>query len=84
MNLSSPKIEFDKRLLAVEELFRQRQYQAALEEFRELDNVDFTAKDYEHGLYLSLAADAEYFLSNYKKSIEYGLKSARLLADYNG
>ena len=83
MNLSSPKIVFDEKLLAVEELFRQRKYKIAVEEFDSLNASDFSAKDYEFGLYYLLAADAEYFKSNYKKSIENGLKAVKLLADYS-
>ena len=82
MNLSSPKIVFDEKLLAVEELFRQRKYKIAIEEFETLDASDFGTKDYELGLYYLLSADTEYFKSNYKKSVEHGLKAVKLLADY--
>jgi hypothetical protein len=34
MNLSSPKINFDHRLLAIEEQFRQRKYQHSVRELR--------------------------------------------------
>ena len=69
MNLSSPNIAFDEKLIAVEELFRQRKYKTAVEEFDKLDITAFKSKEYELGLYYSLAADAEYFKSNYNKSI---------------
>ena len=82
MKLSSPKIAFDEKLLAVEELFRQRKYKIAIEEFSKLDISNYQAKEYELGLYYSLAADTAYFKSNYKISVENGLKGVKLLADY--
>ncbi len=82
MNLSSPNIAFDEKLIAVEELFRQRKYKTAVEEFDKLDITAFKSKEYELGLYYSLAADAEYFKSNYNKSIINGLKGVKLFADY--
>ena len=70
MNLSSPNIIFDDKLLAVEEYFRQRKYKTAVEEFEKLELSSFQEKEYELGLYYLLAADAEYFKSNYKISIQ--------------
>ena len=83
MNLSSPNITFDEKLLAVEELFRQRKYKTAIEEFNKLDLLKFQEKKYEHGLYFLLAAETDFFESNYKKSIENGLKSAKLLSTFS-
>ncbi len=83
MNLSSPNIAFDEKLLAVEELLRQRKHKIAIEEFSKLDITDFQEKEYELGLFYSLAADTEYFKSNYKKSIENGIKGVKLLANYS-
>ncbi len=83
MNLSSPKIVFDDKLLEVEELFRQRKHKFAAVEFAKLQIDDYKVKEYELGLYYSLAADSEYYKSNYKKAIDFGLKSVKLLADYS-
>lgn len=82
MKVSSPKIEIDNRLLAIEELFRQRQYGAAAKEFHSLDEKDFKSKVYEHGLYLSLKSATNYFEGNYKIALESGLKAVKLLADF--
>ncbi len=81
MNLSSPKVIIDNRLLALEELFRQRNYANAVAELATLSEDDFREKDYELGLYLSLRADGSYFESNYKRALEDGLRAARFLAD---
>lgn len=82
MNLSSPKLGIDNRLLAVEELFRQRKYRIATKELSQLNDNDFKTKAYELGLYLSLWADGNYFKGNYKKALEAGLRAAKLLANY--
>ncbi|NOY88040.1 MAG: hypothetical protein GXO93_01460 [FCB group bacterium] len=82
MNLSSPKLGIDNRLLAVEELFRQRKYRIANKELSQLDDNNFKTKAYELGLYLSLWADGNYFKGNYKKALDAGLRAAKLLANY--
>ena len=82
MRLSSPEIQFDNRLLAIEEQFRQRKYTAALHDLSQLAETDFEANPPEHGLYLSLAADGAYYEGNYKKALEFALRSASMLADY--
>ncbi|MBU8934260.1 MAG: sigma 54-interacting transcriptional regulator [candidate division Zixibacteria bacterium] len=82
MKLSSPRIAFDNRLLAIEEQFRQRKYTVALRELSELSESDFETQAYDVGLYLSLAADAGFHEGNYKNSIEFGLRSARVLAGF--
>ncbi|RKX28372.1 MAG: hypothetical protein DRP47_04485 [Candidatus Zixiibacteriota bacterium] len=82
MKLSSPKIIFDNRLLAIEEQFRQRKYTLALRELSELTESEFKNNPHDLGLFLSLTADAEYHQGNYKSSIECGLRSVRELADF--
>ncbi len=82
MNLSSPKISFDDRLLAIEEEFRQRKFNVALKELARLSEADFEAKEHELGLYLSLRTDGHLFESNYQKALKDGLRAVRLLADF--
>ncbi|MEW5993584.1 MAG: hypothetical protein AB1744_04220, partial [Candidatus Zixiibacteriota bacterium] len=82
MPLSSPQVTFDDRLLAVEELFRQRQYAAARRELAELAEADFARSPHELGLYLLLTASGCYHDGSYVKSLEFGHKAAKLLADY--
>jgi len=41
MHLSSPKITFDNRLLAIEEQFRQRKYQAGITELAQFRDEEF-------------------------------------------
>lgn len=82
MYLSSPDITIDDRLLAVEELFRQRQYQTGIEEFLRLEPGDFEARPPEYGLYLLLASDSHLYRGNYAEAVEAGLQAARILADY--
>ncbi|MEA2031944.1 MAG: sigma 54-interacting transcriptional regulator [candidate division Zixibacteria bacterium] len=83
MKLSSPKIAFDNRLLTIEEQFRQRKYSLALRELSELTKSEFQTKQYDVGLFLSLTADADFHQGNYKNSIEHGLRSVRILADFS-
>lgn len=82
MGLSSPKVSFDNRLLAIEEQFRQRKFTVAVKEIRLVSETDFISSPHELGLYLSLSADSFYHQGNYKQAIENGLKSARILADF--
>ncbi len=82
MSLSSPKISFDDRLLAIEEEFRQRKFHVALKELANLSEADFKGKEHELGLYLSLRTDGHLYESNYKKALQDGLRAARLLADF--
>jgi transcriptional regulator with GAF, ATPase, and Fis domain len=81
MKLSSPKIEIDHKLLAIEELFRQRQYAAAARETAALKETEFKSKEHEHGLFLSLKAAASHFEGNYKDALEFGLRAVKELAD---
>ncbi|MFQ5453240.1 MAG: hypothetical protein ACE5D6_03535 [Candidatus Zixiibacteriota bacterium] len=80
MNLSSPKISIDNRLLAIEELFRQRKNKIAITELSKLNESDFQTKDYELGFYLSLRADGYYIESKYKQALENGLRAVKILA----
>lgn len=82
MDLSSPRISFDDRLLAVEESFRQRQYQAGSADLLRLKEHEFRDRPPEMGLYLLLQADRLFFEGGYKQAIESGLMSARILADF--
>ncbi len=82
MELSSPRISFDDRLLAVEESFRQRQYQAGSTDLSRLKEEEFRDRSPEMGLYLLLQADRLFFEGSYKQAIESGLRSARILADF--
>jgi Nif-specific regulatory protein len=82
MKLSSPQISFDNRLLAVEELFRQRQHQAAAQELSGFSEHEFESKALDHGLFLLLSAERHYYEGNYRKALECGLRATRLLADY--
>ncbi len=82
MELSSPKISFDNRLLAIEEQFRQRKYSLALRELEALSESEFQTHTHELGLFLSLKSNGAYHQGNYRSSLEYGLKSAGILADF--
>ncbi|MCH9025311.1 MAG: tetratricopeptide repeat protein, partial [candidate division Zixibacteria bacterium] len=82
MKVSSPKIILDSRLLAVQELFRQRQYARAVKELSGLKEKEFKEKAYELGLWQSLKSAASYFEGNYKDALEIGLKAVKLLAGF--
>ncbi|MFH1373498.1 MAG: sigma 54-interacting transcriptional regulator [bacterium] len=82
MPLSSPQVSFDGRLLSLEGLFRQRQYNAALQELADLSESEFSEKEHEHGLFLLLKAEGSYFEGNYRKALQSGLRAAKLLADF--
>lgn len=82
MSLSSQQFEIDNRLLAVEELLRQRKYSAAQRECGILEERDFDSNDLELGLYLSLKAACQFSSANYRAAIDCGLRGARLLADF--
>jgi transcriptional regulator with GAF, ATPase, and Fis domain len=81
MSLSSPRLDFDNRLLAIEELLRQKQVQAAVRELGSLSESDFQNRDHELGLLCALKAEASYHDSNYKAALESGLRAAKLFAD---
>ncbi|MEA3296348.1 MAG: sigma 54-interacting transcriptional regulator [candidate division Zixibacteria bacterium] len=82
MDLSSPKIIIDKRLLSVEDQFCQRQYPAALQELKALNQSEFDTSKHELGLYFLLIADGNFYEGNYRKAVEYGLSATRILAGF--
>jgi Nif-specific regulatory protein len=82
MSLSSQQFVIDNRLLAIEELLRQRKYTAALRECDLLDEALFRDSELETGLFLSLKADCQFSAAVYRTAIEYGLRGAKLLADF--
>ncbi|MEW6050095.1 MAG: sigma 54-interacting transcriptional regulator [Candidatus Zixiibacteriota bacterium] len=82
MALSSQKYAFDNRLLAVEELLRQRKFQPASQELESVSESDFQDSDHERGLLFSLRAEAYWAAGNYRKALENGLRGAKLLADF--
>ena len=82
MPLSSPQVTFDDRLLAVEELFRQRKNKAASRELTDLSESEFSSTEHEHGLFLLLQAEGNYFEGKYRAALESGLRAAKLLAEF--
>jgi len=82
MPLSSPRVTFDERLLAVEELFRQRKNKAASRELTDLSESEFSSTEHEHGLFLLLQAEGSYFDGKYRAALEFGLRAAKLLAEF--
>lgn len=81
MNLSSPKIVFDKKLLAIEEQFRQRKYQGAASELEQFSPAELESKPHELGLWLLLKADASYYEGNYQSALKFGLNAVKKLAN---
>ncbi len=81
MAVSSQKFVFDNRLLAVEELFRQRQLDAARQELALLEKEDFTGSEHQQGLLLSLKADAAFEDGQYRQALDLGHSSAGILAN---
>ncbi len=77
----SQSLSFDGRLLAIEELFRQHQNQAAITDLSLLTEAEFAASEHELGLFLLLQAEKSYIEGHYRQAIESGLKAARILAD---
>ncbi len=82
MAASSQKFAFDNRLLAIEELFRQRKYDASHQELQLLSESNFTEDDYQLGLYLALKADDAFAQGEYRQAFEFGLRGAKILADF--
>lgn len=82
MALSSQKYAFDNRLLAVEELFRQRKFQPAQQELEGLSDESYQDSDHERGLLFSLRAESHWVSGNYRKALENGLQGAKILADF--
>ena len=81
MSVSSPKLDFDNRLLAIEELLRQKQVQAAVRDLGSLSEGDFHHRVHELGLFFALKAEVGYHESNYKAALDSGLRAAKLFAD---
>ncbi len=81
MRLSSPKIALDDRLLAIEEQLRQRKFSLAMRELAVLDEKEFVSSPGEAGLFGLLVAEGAYYDGEYAKSIGYGLKAGKLLAE---
>lgn len=81
MAVSSQKFVFDNRLLAVEELFRQRKLDAARQELALLENQEFAGDDHQQGLLLSLRADAAFEDGHYRQALDLGHESAGILAN---
>ena len=82
MNRPSHKFAFDNRLLAVEELFRQRKLAEAGRELSILDDEEFRQSPHERGLYLLLCAEQGFADGNYRQAVAAGLKATRILADF--
>jgi len=81
MGLSSHQMVVDNRLLAVEELLRQRKHSAACKEIEALPEEDFKQDARNLGIYLTLRADCLLPSANYRSIIEIGLHAYKLLAD---
>ena len=82
MDLSSPKISFDHRLLAIEEQFRQRKHQHSVRELRQMSETEFELRPHELGLFLLLSADAHFAEGNLQNAVADGLRAAKILAEY--
>jgi Nif-specific regulatory protein len=82
MNRSSQKFAFDDRLLAVEELYRQRNLNAAAAELDKIEEGAFDESGHELGLYVLLTAERSFHEADYRASIQKGLRAARVLADF--
>jgi Nif-specific regulatory protein len=80
MAVSSQETGFDNRLLAIEELFRQRKYDTAGKELKQLTPEEFQGDDCQLGLYLSLAGDAAFNDGEYRQALELGWKAAKIIA----
>jgi len=81
MAVSSQKFVFDNRLLAVEELFRQRQLEAAHQELALLEEENFTGDDHQQGLLLALRAEAAFEDGRYQQALDLGHSSVGILAN---
>ncbi|MEW6411624.1 MAG: sigma 54-interacting transcriptional regulator [Candidatus Zixiibacteriota bacterium] len=82
MDSSSPKLSIDNRLLAAEELIRQRNYREVVRDLRALTESDFQDRDHELGLFLALRADTRRYEGSYRLALEDGLRAAKLLAHF--
>lgn len=82
MTVTSQKYEFDQRLLAVEELVRQRKFEELTREIAGFSPSEFKENSHQAGLLLSLRADAALFAGNYRTTIDCGLQATRILARF--
>lgn len=81
MSLTSHQnIDFDTRLLEIEELYRQRKPDIAGERIKALISSGYAPEGHELGLFKSLMAMDLFYSDKYKKSIELGLEASNLLA----
>ena len=77
----SHRLVIDDRLLAIEELVRQKKFDLARRELTSLGPDQFSSDSPEQGIYLSLSADCAIEATDYRKAIEFGLVAARLLSE---
>jgi len=82
MRTSSQKLDFDNRLLSVEELFRQRKHDLARRELSHLTEKDFSSSALDLGLFLALYAYGCFIGGNYLTALEMGLRSRKILAGF--
>jgi tetratricopeptide (TPR) repeat protein len=82
MQLTSQQYKLDNRLLAVEELLRQRKFDAAENELRELPESAFSQSPHERGLLLSLKAELGLNLGDYAEALKLGNEGAGILANF--
>ena len=81
MGLSSHQMVVDNRLLAIEELLRQRKQVAACKELEVLSEEEFRGDALNQGVYLLLRSESFLPSADYRTIIEFGLRAYRLLAD---
>ena len=81
MSLTSrQKIGFDRRLLEIEELFRQRKPEIASEALSTLRESDYNPEGFELGLYNLLKARDFFNAGDYSESIKLCERANNLLA----
>jgi len=82
MRTSSQKLDFDNRLLSIEELFRQRKHDLARRELGCLTENDFSSSTLDLGLYLALYAYGCFIGGDYREALKTGLRSRKILAGF--
>jgi transcriptional regulator with GAF, ATPase, and Fis domain/tetratricopeptide (TPR) repeat protein len=82
MRTSSQKLDFDNRLLSIEELFRQRKHDLAKRELGCLTEKDFSSSTLDLGLYLALYAYGCFIGGDYRTALKTGLRSRKILAGF--
>jgi len=81
MSLTSRQnIDFDIRLLEVEELYRQRKPDIARERLQALGHSEYSPEGFELGLYKYLKSADLYYAGKYHESIKLGNEAGKLLA----